>query len=353
MKKHILIIFGGRSSEHQVSCMSASSIEKYIDTDKFTTSVLGITNQGQWHFGDKIANVTKDNKVVDSGMSIADATAQLLSSNFDMIFPIIHGTNGEDGTLQGLLEFFDLPYVGADILGSAICMDKQIQKSITGAVGLPQTKYLSFYQNEWKINQDQIINDITDKLDLPVFAKPANLGSSVGINKAKTKEQLANVINEALQYDTKCIVEQAVPNMVEVEVSVLGNSDSHPKASVCGSIKPHSEFYDYQTKYVTDDIDSQIPANIPTEISDKIRQIAISAYTALNCDGLARVDFFYQPETQKIFLNELNTLPGFTHISMYPKLWQATDLSYTDLITELIYLGEQKYQQLKTLKRDL
>jgi D-alanine-D-alanine ligase len=365
MKKHVLIIFGGKSGEHEVSVRSATSIEQSIDRSRYETHCLGVTQDGHWHYGQTIAEVTDGKKVLPPNTTVSlpdgihsDSLAVSTQRgtqplNSDIIFPIIHGTNGEDGTVQGLLELSNLPYVGSGVLGSAVAMDKVIQKTLCQAHHIPQTKFLSFTHLEWKHNSEKVMQQIQENLTFPVFVKPANLGSSVGISKVKTPEQLATAITEALAFDTKIVVEEGVENILEVEVGVLGNDT--PQASVCGSIHPNTEFYDYETKYVTDDIVSQIPADIPQEISEQIRQTAIDTFKALNCLGLARVDFFYQLHTQRYFLNELNTLPGFTSISQYPKLWEASGLSYTDLITRLLELAEEKWaikQQLRYTYND-
>lgn len=349
MKKNVAIIFGGKSGEHEVSVNSALSIEANINHELFNTVAIGIAHNGSWQVGKNIAELVKDGKVLAKDQLTLpnnDVIKQLLSA--DVIFPIIHGTNGEDGTLQGLLEMANVPYVGSKVLGSATAMDKVIQKQLCSYINLPQADYYTFTRLEWENKQAEIIEDISKNIKYPNFVKPANLGSSVGISKVKSKSDLIIAINQALTYDNKILVEEGIENILEVEVSVLGNEN--PKASVCGSIHPNTEFYDYETKYITDDIVAKIPAEIPQNISEQIRQIAIDAYQVLNCQGLARVDFFYQQDHNRIVLNEINTLPGFTKISMYPKLWAATDLSYTDLITNLIELGIESWNAKQQLK---
>lgn len=360
MKKHVLIIFGGKSGEHEVSVNSAKSIEKYIDHELYDTHCLGVTQDGHWHYGHSVAEIT-DGRIVlppNTTISLPDgihSDALAVSTNqgiqslkSDIVFPIIHGTNGEDGTLQGLLELSNLPYVGSGVLGSAVSMDKSIQKSLCQLHHIPQTKYLEVSYKEWLNNPDQVIASIESTLAYPVFVKPANLGSSVGISKVKSLETLESAVSEAFSFDTKVMVEQGVPNILEIEVAVLGNDD--PQASICGSIHPNTEFYDYETKYVTDDIVSNIPAEIPEDISQQIRDAAIKAFKVLNCSGLARVDFFYQAETNKFYLNELNTLPGFTSISQYPKLWEASGIPYSELISKLLELAVEKWEAKQHLK---
>ncbi|MBT3249365.1 MAG: D-alanine--D-alanine ligase [Candidatus Pacebacteria bacterium] len=343
--KNILIIFGGKSGEHEISVRSAKSIEENIDKTKFKTLAMGITHQGQWHSGPNIESVTHDGKVSSPKNPSLIPDKQILDA--DIIFSILHGPNGEDGTMQGLLELLNVAYVGPRVLGSALSMDKVIQKQVCAFYDIPQTKYISFSSYEWENSSDLVIQNINQQLQYPLFIKPANMGSSVGITKADSKEELKESIQEALQYDHKIIVEESIGEMREIEISVLGNNN--PKASVCGEIVPNTEFYDYETKYITDDIKVAIPADIPQEVADEIRATAVETFRALDCIGLARVDFFYQPQTGKHFLNEINTLPGFTSISMYPKLWEATDLSYTDLITKLLRLAEEQWQKKQQL----
>ncbi len=359
MKKQVLIIFGGKSGEHEVSVRSARSIEEAIDKELFETHCLGVTQEGRWHYGSSVQEVTDGKKVLPpnttlslpdgahpKNLSIQTAHGQEPIQS-DVIFPIIHGTNGEDGTIQGFLELANLPYVGSGVTGSAVAMDKIIQKTICAQHHIPQTKFVWFDQYEWDKDPQITLDEINKDLVYPLFVKPANLGSSVGITKVKHVTELENAIKTAFTYDTKILVEEGVNDILEVEVGVLGNEN--PKASVCGSIQPNTEFYDYETKYITDDVVMEIPAKIPSDISDKIRAAAVKTFKVLNCSGLSRIDFFYQPSTNQYFLNELNTLPGFTSISMYPKLWEATGVSYTDLITELLNLATKRWEDKQQL----
>ncbi len=343
--KNILIICGGKSGEHEVSIKSAQSIEKNIDQNLYKTTAMGITHHGYWHAGPTIKSVTKNGRVsLPKNLSLIP-DKKILEA--DIIFPILHGPNGEDGTIQGLLELLNVAYVGPGVLGSALSMDKIIQKQVCAFHGIPQTKYLGFSNHEWNHNSKSVINSINEQLQYPLFIKPANMGSSVGITKTHAEKNLKKSIAEALKYDRKIIVEEAVADIKEIEVAILGNHQ--PQASVCGEIIPNTEFYDYETKYITDDIKVAIPANIPSAAAKKIRHTAIKTFKALNCAGLARVDFFYQPKTGKHYLNEVNTLPGFTSISMYPKLWEKTDLNYTVLITKLLNLAEERWQEKQQL----
>lgn len=349
MKKHVVIIFGGKSGEHEVSVNSARSIEENIDKSLFETSVVGIAHNGSWQVGNKIEDLIKEGKVVATNnqtLPNTEVVNQLLSA--DVVFPIIHGSNGEDGTLQGLLELANVPFVGSRVLGSSVSMDKTIQKQLCSQMDLPQAKYLWFDQEEWQSNQAEVLKNIKKELGYPNFVKPANLGSSVGISKVKTENDQITAIETALAYDQKVIVEEGLSDILEVEISVMGNEK--PVASVCGSIHPNTEFYDYETKYITNDITAKIPAELPDKVSQEIKEIALTTYQTLNCQGLARVDFFYQKAHNKVVLNEINTLPGFTKISMYPKLWAASGLDYTTLITKLIELGIAAWHTKQSLK---
>lgn len=359
-KKNVLIIFGGKSGEHEVSVRSALSIQEHIDRSKYEPYVLGITQDGRWNLGRTIESITSGQKVLSPSHPVAlpsepgintltvSDSKELKNIHFDIIFPIVHGTHGEDGKLQGLLEMANLPYVGAGVLGSALAMDKVVQKQLCGSQGIPQAQFCWLTKTEWKKSKNDVLERIESQLTYPVFVKPANLGSSVGITKVKDPASLETAIETALTFDHKVIVEQGIRDILEIEVSVLGNHE--PQASVCGSIRPNTEFYDYETKYITDDIAAQIPAEIPEDISQNIRDTAVKAFTLLNCIGMARTDFFYQPETKTFYLNEINTLPGFTSISMYPKLWEATGLSYSQLITKLLELAQEAWEEKQQLK---
>lgn len=363
MKQKVLIIFGGKSGEHEVSNRSARAIEENLDKEKYEPYVLGISPEGQWHFGESVESISDGLKVIPPSQHVSLPTEPsnerelvmqtekgLDRMQFDVIFPIIHGTNGEDGRLQGLLEMANMPYVGAGVLGSALSMDKVLQKQLCAAQDIPQTKYDWFWKYDWDKDAENITRRIMNNFSFPLFVKPANSGSSVGITKVHNESEFEKGVQTALQYDVKILIEEAVTEIEEIEVSILGNH--HPKASVCGSIKPQAEFYDYTTKYITDEIIAEIPAEIPNDVSEQIRETAKKVFMLLNCKGMARVDFFYQERTGEFFLNEINTLPGFTTISMYPKLWEASGLSYKDLLTELIELAIEDWKEKQTLKYD-
>jgi D-alanine-D-alanine ligase len=267
----------------------------------------------------------------------------------DIIFPVLHGTFGEDGTIQGLLELADLPYVGAGVLGSAAGMDKDIMKSLFRAAGLPIVKHVTILRSEWEADAKKVQKLVESKLKYPLFVKPANLGSSVGISKARNRKELGPAIEEAAKFDRKIVMEQGVGGKKhkarEIECSVLGND--RPTASVPGEIVPGKEFYDYTAKYLDEGSQLIIPAKLSKRETKEVQQLAIKAFKAVDCSGLARVDFLMDPKTRKIYLNEINTMPGFTSISMYPKLWAATGLAYPDLIERLIQLGQERHQEKK------
>ena len=269
--------------------------------------------------------------------------------NVDVIFPVLHGTFGEDGTIQGLLELADIPYVGAGVLGSAAGMDKDVMKSLFRAAGLPIVKHVTFLRSAWESEPKKIQKLVESKLKYPVFVKPANLGSSVGITKAHNRSELGSCIQEAAKFDRKIIVEQGVGGKKEkareIECSVLGNDK--PEASVPGEIVPSKEFYDYDAKYLDEGSQLVIPAKLSKAETKKVRELAIAAFQAVDCSGLARVDFLMDPKSRKLYVNEINTMPGFTAISMYPKLWGATGLSYPDLIDRLVQLGIERHKEKK------
>ena len=343
MKKTVLLIFGGESSEHEVSVRSARCIEENIDRNLFDVVCAGISQTGSWIFGrhiDEIADETvEDNKgaffpeVTKPATLTIDLDGKQEPLHFDVAFPIVHGTTGEDGKLQGLLDMLHIPYVGSSARGSAAAFDKVEQKIICDSVDIRQTQYMWFEHQEWKEDSASVLKRI-EKLSYPLFVKPANQGSSVGISKVDTPARLNEAVKIALKHDEKVVVEESIEDNLEIEVGIIGLTK--PKASVCGSIKPREGFYDYETKYITDDIASEIPADIPEEVSKEIRNIAIKTYRVLDQSGFARVDFLYQPSTGAFYLNEINSLPGFTEISMFPKLWEASGLTIQKLITRLI-----------------
>jgi D-alanine-D-alanine ligase len=357
-KIRVAVVFGGRSGEHEVSLVSARGIMGAIDKEKYQVLPIGITKDGQWiASGDPM-------KALQSGMTEGESVpAALLGdpsqrglirleeqerglqavrlTEVDVVFPILHGTFGEDGTVQGLLELADLPYVGAGVTGSALGMDKILQKTVLRAHGIPMADFVHFARKDWEQNPDSVIQRILETVGCPCFVKPANLGSSVGISKAHVPDELADALNKAARYDRKLLVEEAI-DAREIEVSVLGNDD--PIASVPGEIIPCNEFYDYEAKYIADDSELLIPAPIPYELARRFQEMAVRAYKAIDCAGMARVDFLLERSTGKIYYNELNTIPGFTPISMYPKLWEASGITYTELIDRLIALALERHE---------
>jgi D-alanine-D-alanine ligase len=389
-KQRIGILFGGRSGEHEVSLLSAASILKAIDKKKYEVVPIGITKEGRWvTASDAHALLTggqapENPRLAGDPASTPTATVlkrgeaviippvpaeslqplQLSASavaathpalDLDVIFPVLHGTFGEDGTIQGLFELADIAYVGSGVLGSAVGMDKAAMKKVFAAADLPQTPWLSLLRSEWRTNPRACTKKIETALKYPLFVKPANLGSSVGISKVHDRSELAAAMDEAASFDRRLVIEQGVGGTGakprELEVAVLGNDS--PEASVVGEIVPGAEFYDYEAKYLSDASVPIIPAKLTAAESKQIRRMAIEAFKACDCAGLARVDFLMEPAPKKgknakrprIFLNEINTLPGFTSISMYPKLWEASGLSYKQLIDRLIQLAIERHRE--------
>jgi D-alanine-D-alanine ligase len=351
-KLNIATIFGGRSGEHEVSLASATSIIKNLDRQKYNIIPIGISKIGEWFTGPDVLEKFKNglkNKNNLREVSLKFNKKSVLSAGnksvgIDVFFPILHGTFGEDGTIQGLFEMINAPYVGAGVLGSAVGMDKIIQKQILENAGLPIVKYT--WLNAKAILKRSPIH-IVRRIGFPCFIKPANGGSSVGMTKAHNLKELRFGLNLAKKYDSKIIIEKAVPNLREFECSVLGNEN--PKASAIGEIIASNEYYDYDAKYVDGKSKAVIPAKIPENLSQKIRFLATQAFKATACEGMARVDFLYDAKKGKIYINELNTIPGFTQISMYPKLWIQSGLKYGKLLDKLINLAVQKFNQRKKL----
>ncbi len=392
-KLRVGILFGGRSGEHEVSLLSAASVLNAIDKEKYEVVPIGITKDGRWLTAEHAENLltgklvleprslragdpetTPGAAVLAQGESVVvppepvhrhtglvpfqtDAGLMRRASdraiNVDVIFPVLHGTFGEDGTIQGLLELADIPYVGAGVLGSAAGMDKDIMKSLFIAAGIPIVKHVTILRSAWENDPKKVQKLVASKLTYPVFVKPANLGSSVGISKAHNRKELGPAIEEAARFDRKIVIEQGVGGKKEkareIECSVLGNDE--PVASVPGEIVPGKEFYDYTAKYVDEGSQLIIPAKLTRAETKKVQDLAVAAFQAVDCSGLARVDFLMDPgppnKTRKIYLNEINTMPGFTAISMYPKLWAASGLAYPDLIDRLIQLGIERHEDKK------
>ncbi|MDK2824766.1 MAG: D-alanine-D-alanine ligase [Clostridia bacterium] len=352
MKKiNVGLLFGGRSGEHEVSLNSAFAIASSLDKEKYNVVPIAIAKNGQWFAPIKIEDIksfSPDNYRGQEVTILPQPNTKLIKLekyepliNLDVIFPIIHGTNGEDGTLQGLLEMVDIPYVGAGVAGSAVGMDKVFMKKIFAYNKLPQVNFSYVLRSEIENDISNIINKLINELKFPLFVKPANLGSSVGVSKAKNEAELKKALLEASKYDRKIIIEEG-KEVREIEVSVLGNEQ--PQASIPGEIIPCNEFYDYKAKYIDDKSILEIPAKLDKKTVNELQKLAVDTYLALDCAGLARVDFFICKSTGKIYINEINTLPGFTAISMYPKLWEYTGVSMPQLLDRLISLAFDRYR---------
>ena len=355
MKKlRVGIIFGGRSGEHEVSVTSAASIFKHIDRNKYEPVAIRIEKDGKWSFPDQEPAATSAAEVIQQARAAAARAEKaavsdpaLAALKLDVVFPVLHGPYGEDGTVQGLLELSNIPYVGAGVLASAAGMDKAVMKVLFAARGLPVGRWHAFVRPEWDRDRNAVLSKIAP-LGLPLFVKPANLGSSVGISKVKTQAELVPAIEMALDFDRKVVVEAAVPSAREIECSVLGND--HPKTSVPGEIIPSREFYDYEAKYIDAGSATVIPAPLDASIAAKVQQMAIEVFRAVDCSGLARVDFLLSRDNGDIFVNEINTMPGFTTISMYSKMWEASGVSYSALVDQLIQLGLERHGEKQKLK---
>jgi len=388
-KLRVGVLFGGRSGEHEISLLSAASVLSAIDQAKYDVVPIGITKDGLWvtaahaeallqgkqqpralRAGDpettsSAAVLARGSAIVIPPVPAKTTPASMVpfqsgatemsrrwtdhSIQVDVIFPVLHGTFGEDGTIQGLLELADIAYVGAGVLGSACGMDKHIMKELFRSADLPLVKHVTILRSDWEASPAKGQRLIESKLKYPVFVKPANLGSSVGISKVRNRAELAPAMKEAARYDRKLVIEQGVGGKKrkarEIECSVLGNDK--PAASIAGEIVPATEFYDYDAKYLDEGSQLIIPAKLTKTQTKQVQELAIKAFQAVDCSGLARVDFLMDPTSKKFYVNEINTMPGFTAISMYPKLWAATGLSYPDLIDRLIQLGIERHQEKK------
>ena len=366
-KTKIGILYGGRSGEHNVSLCSAASVVSALDRNKYDVTAIGIDRDGRWYVQDK-SQIIPDK---DFGKILAmKKRGKWLVNHFeqknklhlynienrgeevviDIVFPVLHGTFGEDGTLQGLLELAMVPYVGADVTGSAIGMDKDVAKRLLHEAGIPVVPSVTLNKQQWQNNSGHIMQAALDKLGLPVFVKPVCKGSSVGVKKVKEKGELSAAVDFAFQFDTRIMIEKGI-ECREIECAVLGNEN--PVASILGEVIPSHEFYSYEAKY----IDPQgaalkIPAEIEPSLADSIRKAAVRGYVALGCSSMARVDFFLDKKTNEFYLNEINTLPGFTSISMYPKLWEASGIKYSDLLDKLIQLAVDRHKKKLEIKTD-
>ena len=379
MKKlRVGVIYGGRSGEHEVSIASAAAVVQHLDRQRYEPIPIRIEKDGRWIIADRLPAVSSAAEVIEQTradgakrlgrggreahlvaypgdeqiMTIDRGTTPAITGlALDVVFPVLHGPYGEDGTVQGLLELANIPYVGAGVLGSAVGMDKAMAKLLFAARGLPQTPYLVVLRSEWGGSPAATLAAVSSTLGYPVFVKPANLGSSVGISKAKAESELPAAIDAAAEFDRKIVIEAAVPNAREIEVAVLGND--HPEASVPGEVVPSREFYDYQAKYLDDDSRIIIPAPLPAEVADTVQQLALDVFKSLDCAGMARVDFLMDGSTSQLYVNEINTIPGFTTISMYAKMWAASGVSYPELLDRLITLARERHAEKQQLRTSL
>jgi len=359
------ILFGGRSGEHEVSRCSAASVFTHLDRSKYNVIVIGVDYDGRWYLQEKpevinddsFGTVLKLEKSNECFLNHYERDGRLYfcivnsskEVSADVIFPVVHGTFCEDGTLQGLLDLSLVPYVGAGVTGSAVCMDKDVAKRLLRDAGIPVVPWLKVIKTEWINKRDTITSQICETIGFPCFVKPSNAGSSVGITKVKKSSEIDNAVNEAFLWDDKILVEQGI-NAREIEIAILGNEN--PEASIPGEIRPNHEFYSYEAKYIdTDGAELIIPALLDTESIKSMQQVAVKAYSALECSGMARVDFFLDKETGKFYLNEINTIPGFTNISMYPKLWEHTGICYKELLNRLIDFAFMRAESRRNLKR--
>ena len=354
------ILYGGRSGEHEVSLCSAASVVAALDPAKYKIVAIGIDRDGRWHVQHKPRIVPH----ADFGRILfMEKRGRWLVNHFeegnqlclynledskekvavDVVFPVLHGTYGEDGTMQGLLELARVPYVGVDVAGATVGMDKDLAKRLLAQADIPVVPWMAFGQSSWMAEPERIVRNALEQFGLPVFVKPLCTGSSVGVVKVKKKNDLAAAINYAFEFDTRIMVEKGI-DCREIECAVLGNDE--PEASVLGEILPRHDFYSYEAKYLDPDGASMnIPAKLPARLAGAIRRCAVAGYRALNCNAMARVDFFLEKKTNRFYLNEINTLPGFTSVSMYPKLWEATGLPYTQLLDRLIDLALERHRR--------
>jgi D-alanine-D-alanine ligase len=343
-RTRLAILYGGRSAEHQVSVVSARSVMEALDPDRFEVVPIAITRAGAWLLPDRspLELTASDGalpEVEAAGTELAVRPEQGVGG-VDVVFPILHGPFGEDGTVQGLFELADLPYVGSGVLASALAMDKAMAKVVLAQAGLPQAPYLVAPERDWRADPDRVAAEVEGRLAYPVFTKPARLGSSIGISKVKTPDRLAAGLADAFAHDTKALVEQGIVAR-ELECGVLGNDA--PEASVVGEVVPGHEFYDFEAKYLDESLKLEIPAPVPGAVRERVRELSLRAFQALDCEGLARVDFFYEEATGRVLLNEVNTIPGFTPKSMFPMLWGASGLSYPDLVARLVDLAVERH----------
>lgn len=340
MKKKIAVLFGGKSTEHEVSRVSAASVLRNIDMSKYEVYRIGITKSGEWfEYSGSIDKVENGQWEKDENCKVPEGQNVLFRKKVDVVFPVLHGLCGEDGTVQGLCRLIDIPCVGPNVMSSAVCMDKVYAKYVLEHFNIKQAPYVVVSLSEYNEKKEEIINTIEKKLEYDLFIKPSNSGSSVGISKAHNRQELIDGLEEALKFDRKVLVEKAI-NAREVEVAVLGNDN--PMAGVPGEILPAKEFYDYEAKYEDAASKLSIPAVLNNEQLEEIKALAVKIFKALDCSGMSRVDFLVDKDTLEIYLNEVNTIPGFTSISMYPKMWEAAGKTYKELIDNLIQLAVER-----------
>jgi D-alanine-D-alanine ligase len=341
-KLHVAVLFGGRSGEHEVSLMSARSVLSVLDPARYEVTQIGITHEGKWLTGEDVLGEFERGEI--DGLEyfdiLPDASRNADQNEIDVYFPVLHGTFGEDGTIQGLFELADVAYVGAGVVGSAVGMDKGVFKDVMIANNIPVVDTLVVSRSEIEKNMTAVIEKAEALSGYPLFTKPANLGSSVGVTKCNNRSDLQEGLMEAASFDRRVLIQKGIKDAREIEVSVLGNEE--PKASVPGEVLPSREFYSYESKYIDGTSGLVIPAELPEETKELLCEYAVRAYKAIDCAGMARVDFFVENDTNKIHLNELNTIPGFTKISMYPKLWEASGLPYNKLVDRLIELAMER-----------
>jgi D-alanine-D-alanine ligase len=368
-KLRVGVIYGGRSGEHEVSLASAAAVFQNLDPDRYEVVPIRIEKDGRWllpkdpptlasaadviHAGGRLRDSGREAHLVahsdgDALLTINRDDSTVAGIGLDVVFPVLHGPYGEDGTVQGLLELANVAYVGAGVLASAVGMDKAVMKLVFGAQGLPVCDHAVVLKRDWDRDERSVLSGLAGRLGFPVFVKPANLGSSVGISKAKDPTGLRDAINVAAVYDRKIVVEAAVPQAREIECAVLGNDD--PEASVPGEVVPSREFYDYEAKYLDTGSTVLIPAPLTDAQVQAVRTLAVAAFKAIDCAGMARVDFLMAGDTGRLYVNEVNTIPGFTTISMYSKLWQASGVGYADLLDRLIALALERHRDKQRLK---
>ena len=379
MKKlRVGIIYGGRSGEHEVSIASAAAVVQNLDKQRYEAIPIRIEKDGRWIIADRLPVSASAAEVIEQSrantahrlgrggreahllahpgdeqiMTIERGdTPSITGLALDVVFPVLHGPYGEDGTVQGLLELANIPYVGAGVLASAVGMDKAVAKLVCSARGLPQANYLVVLRREWQKAPAAIAHDVESKLGYPVFVKPANLGSSVGISKVKREADLAAAVDLAAEFDRKIVIEAGVPNTREIEIAVLGNDS--PEVSEPGEVIPSREFYDYEAKYLDNDSQTLIPADLPPSVTAEVKRLAIEVFRAVDCAGMARVDFLMDGGTGKLYVNEINTIPGFTTISMYSKMWAASGVPYPELLDRLIALARERHTEKQQIRTSL